>query len=97
VEGGDDFKESSEACSRFADEAPDEIRADLELMAETYEKHVDAIAGIGLEPGETPSAEQGLSSSKRSPGSTSRSSRRHRSGHDLVCRELLSRSRSRRS
>jgi len=60
VEGGDDFKESSEAFSRFADEAPEEIRADLELMAETYEKHVDAIAGIGLEPGETPSAEQAV-------------------------------------
>lgn len=53
-----DLDESSEAFSRFASEAPEEIRADLELMAETYEEYVDAIGGIGLDPGETPSAEQ---------------------------------------
>jgi hypothetical protein len=55
-----DLDESSEAFTRFAGEAPEEIRADLELMAETYEEYVDAIGEIGLEPGETPSSEQAL-------------------------------------
>ena len=55
-----DLEESSEAFSRFASEAPAEIRADLELMAETYEAYVDAVGGIGLDPGESPSTEQAV-------------------------------------
>jgi hypothetical protein len=55
---GDDLDESSEAFSRYADAAPEEIRGDLQIMADTYEAYAEAIGDIGLEPGETPSAEQ---------------------------------------
>jgi hypothetical protein len=55
-----DLDESTEAFSTFADEAPEEIRADLELMARVYEEYFDAIQEAGLEPGETPSAEEAL-------------------------------------
>jgi hypothetical protein len=57
---GDDLGDSSEAFSEYADQAPEEIRGDLQIMAETYEAYAEAIGDIGLEPGDTPSAEQAL-------------------------------------
>jgi len=57
---GDDLGDSSEAFSQYADQAPEEIRGDLQIMAETYEAYAEAIGDIGLEPGETPSQEQAL-------------------------------------
>jgi hypothetical protein len=57
---GDELDESSEAFSAYADAAPEEIRGDLQIMADTYEAYAEAIADIGLEPGETPSAEQAV-------------------------------------
>jgi hypothetical protein len=56
--GSEDLDESSEAFSRYVEAAPEEIRGDLEIMAETYEAYADAIGDIGLEPGETPTPEQ---------------------------------------
>jgi hypothetical protein len=58
--GSDDLDESSEAFTQYAEAAPEEIRGDLEIMADTYAAYVDAIGDIGLEPGETPSTEQAL-------------------------------------
>jgi hypothetical protein len=55
---GDDLDESSEAFTQYADAAPDEIRADLQIMADTYAEYAEAIGDVGLEPGETPSPEQ---------------------------------------
>ena len=57
---GDDLGESSEAFSEYADQAPDEIRGDLQIMAATYEAYVEAIGDIGLEPGDAPNTEQAL-------------------------------------
>jgi hypothetical protein len=57
---GDDLDDSSEAFTQYADQAPEEIRGDLQIMAETYEAYAEAIGDIGLEPGETPSQEQAL-------------------------------------
>jgi hypothetical protein len=60
AESGDDLSESSEAFAEFAENAPDEIRSDLEIMAETYAAYVEAIEDTGLDPGETPSPEQAV-------------------------------------
>jgi hypothetical protein len=60
VQAGDDLEESSEAFSEFASEAPEEIRDDLETMAAGYAAYVDAIEEAGIEPGETPSAEDAV-------------------------------------
>jgi hypothetical protein len=60
AQSGEDLSESSEAFTEFAENAPDEIRSDLELMAETYAAYVDALEDIGLDPGETPSADQAV-------------------------------------
>jgi hypothetical protein len=56
--GSENLDESSEAFSRWADQAPQEIRGDLQIMSETYEAYAEAIGDIGLEPGETPTPEQ---------------------------------------
>lgn len=56
--GSEDLDDSSDSFSRWADAAPEEIRGDLQIMAETYEAYADAIGDIGLEPGETPTSEQ---------------------------------------
>ena len=55
---GDDLDESSEAFSEFADEAPEEIREDLQTLAAGYAEYVEAFADLDINPGETPSAEQ---------------------------------------
>ena len=55
---GEDLNESSEAFSEFADEAPEEIREDLQTLAAGYAEYVEAFGDLDLDPGETPSAEQ---------------------------------------
>ncbi len=60
MQSGDDLDESSQAFTEFAENAPDEIRSDLEIMAETYAAYVEALEDIGLDPGETPTAEQAV-------------------------------------
>jgi hypothetical protein len=55
---GEDLDESTEAFDRYADSAPEEIRADLQIMADTYREYIEAIQDIGLDAGETPSPEQ---------------------------------------
>ena len=53
---GVDF--DAEAFADAVDDAPAEMRADLEIMAEAYSEYADAISEAGLEPGETPSTEE---------------------------------------
>jgi hypothetical protein len=54
---GSDLTESSEAFQEFVDKAPEEIRADVQILADAYAKYADALQDIDLQSGETPSAE----------------------------------------
>ena len=60
AESGSDeeLEQSVDAFNRFADEAPEEIREDLQTLAEGYAAYIQAIQDIGIDPGGTPSAEQ---------------------------------------
>jgi hypothetical protein len=55
--GGDDFTEESQAFQAFADEAPDEIRGDIEVLAEAYAEYAGIISDLGIQPGEIPDAD----------------------------------------
>ena len=58
--GGSDeeLQAQAEAFSEFADDVPEEIRADVETLAAAYGDYVEVIQDAGLEPGEVPSPEQ---------------------------------------
>jgi len=58
--GGSDeeLSEQAEAFSQFADDVPDEIRADVQTLADAYGQYIDVLQDAGLQPGELPSAEQ---------------------------------------
>lgn len=53
-----DLGDSADLFDELADQAPDEIRDDFKVLADAYGAYVDAIGDIGLEPNETPTAEQ---------------------------------------
>ena len=55
---GADLSAEAEAFQEFADNAPEEIRADMQTLADAYEEIVAALADVDLTPGTTPSAEQ---------------------------------------
>ncbi len=55
---GADLSDEAEAFQEFADNAPDEIREDMQTLADAYEEIVAALADVDLDPGATPSAEQ---------------------------------------
>lgn len=57
---GDDLGDNVEALERFGEGAPDEIKADFEIVAEFYTDLVKAMAEIGFDPtgGEQPTDEQ---------------------------------------
>jgi hypothetical protein len=52
-----DLEASGETFQAFADDAPEEIRADLQIMADFYDEYIAALRDAGLEAGETPSPE----------------------------------------
>ena len=54
--GTGDFGQASDFFDRF--EAPDEIRADFRILADAYAQYAEALQDIGLESGQTPTAEQ---------------------------------------
>ena len=58
--GGSDaeLQEQAEAFSEFADDVPDEIRADVQTLADAYGQYIDVLQDAGLQPGELPTAEQ---------------------------------------
>jgi hypothetical protein len=55
---GEDLSEQADAFSEFADQVPDEIRADVQTIADAYGQYIDALQDAGIEPGEIPTAEQ---------------------------------------
>ncbi|HUF01531.1 MAG TPA: hypothetical protein VMN35_03820 [Gaiellaceae bacterium] len=55
---GGDLSEQAEAFADYADDVPDEIRADVETLAAAYGQYIEVIQDAGLEPGEIPSAAQ---------------------------------------
>lgn len=58
--GGSDaeLQEQAEAFSEFADDVPEEIRADVQTLADAYGQYLDVIQEAGIQPGEIPTAEQ---------------------------------------
>jgi hypothetical protein len=54
----DDLQQQAEAFSEFADDVPEEIRADVQTLADAYGQYIDVLQDAGLQPGELPTAEQ---------------------------------------
>lgn len=54
---GGDIGSSADYFAELADAAPDEIKDDLEVFAEEFAQFAEAIAGIDLSGGSTPSAD----------------------------------------
>jgi hypothetical protein len=54
--GTSDADDVSEFFEGLADEAPEEIRSDLQVLADAYGEMIAAFEDLGLQPGETPSA-----------------------------------------
>jgi ABC-type glycerol-3-phosphate transport system substrate-binding protein len=50
--------DETNAFEELAAKVPDEIRADVQVLAEAYAKYAAEINDIGIEAGQTPSAEQ---------------------------------------
>ena len=55
---GEELDEASERFQEFADQVPEEIRDDVQVLAEVYEQYAEVFADLDLQAGETPSAEQ---------------------------------------
>jgi hypothetical protein len=55
--GDTDIQAAADELQKFADEAPDEIKDDFETLAEYYSKIADALDGVDLSSGKTPSAD----------------------------------------
>lgn len=51
-------EETSALFAELVDEAPDEIKADIETVAAGYAQYVDALRDLDLQAGKAPSAEQ---------------------------------------
>jgi len=54
----DEVEAASDRFHEFADQVPEEIQDDVQVLADVYDKYISVIADIDLQPGETPSAEQ---------------------------------------
>jgi hypothetical protein len=52
-----DLEDVSTFFDEFAEEAPDEIREDFQVLADAYEAYAEAIEGIDLQSGQTPDPE----------------------------------------
>jgi hypothetical protein len=50
--------ETTAALEDLAEKVPDEIEADVKVLTDAYAKYADEFADIGLEEGQTPTAEQ---------------------------------------
>lgn len=55
---GADLSDEADAFQEFASNAPEEIREDMQTLADAYEDIVAVLADVDLDPGATPSAEQ---------------------------------------
>lgn len=56
--GGQDVSGDIEAFAKYADEVPDEIKADVQTLASAYGAFLDDLEDLGLKPGQIPSADQ---------------------------------------
>jgi len=56
--GSDELADQAEAFAQFADDVPEEIRADVQTLADAYGQYVDVIQDAGIAPGQIPTAEQ---------------------------------------
>lgn len=54
----DEVEEASDRFHEFAEQVPEEIQDDVQVLAEVYDKYISVIADIDLQAGETPTAEQ---------------------------------------
>ena len=52
-----DLQEASKIFDEIADQVPDEIKADYQVIAENFKKIADALKGVDLTSGEAPSPE----------------------------------------
>jgi hypothetical protein len=50
--------ESSRLFQEFAENAPEEVRADFQTVAEAYAAYVEVLGSLDLQAGKTPNAEQ---------------------------------------
>ena len=55
---GDDAEDSARVFQEFADKAPEEVRDDIQVLGEAYAAYIAVLSNIGLQVGETPSADQ---------------------------------------
>jgi len=53
----EDFDDVSGFFDEFADSAPEEIRADFQVLAEAWEVYADVLPDLQVDPGETPDPE----------------------------------------
>jgi hypothetical protein len=53
----EDIDDASRLFDEFADSAPEEIRADLQVLAEVWEVYAEVLPDLQVEPGETPDPE----------------------------------------
>ena len=56
--GGATTEESSAALQELVDKVPDEIEADVRILADAFAQYAAELQDIGLEAGATPTAEQ---------------------------------------
>jgi hypothetical protein len=56
--GSEDLAEQADAFAQFADDVPEEIRADVETLAAAYGQYVEVVQDAGIQPGQIPTAEQ---------------------------------------
>jgi len=55
---GQDVSGDVEAFAKYVDEVPEEIKADVQTLAGAYSTFLDELKGLGLQPGQVPSADQ---------------------------------------
>jgi hypothetical protein len=60
IGSGDDLSDESEAFQAFVDEVPEEIRDDVQVLADAFAEYADVLEGIDLQAGETPTQAQAL-------------------------------------
>ena len=56
--GGDAVEAAADDFQEFADNAPEEIRDDIRILGDAYVEYIAVLSDLGLEQGETPSADQ---------------------------------------
>ena len=56
--GSDELADQAEAFAAFADDVPEEIRADVETLAAAYTQYIEVVQDAGIQPGQIPTAEQ---------------------------------------